>query len=147
MLTLGKEGAVRFLGTWTERNSSIQAQLYPPPRDTGGGGGGFWFWTMSRAGSGLPVPDPPQLRHGILPEPAQVRHPLSPSDHRLHMHSMRPEPPHVAQRGRASHLDAAGSPSSPRDRFAMATPASMPRPAEAITTGATILDRILLLVA
>jgi hypothetical protein len=134
MLTLGKEGAVRFLGTL----DVLEAQLYPPSRDTGGGGG-FWFWTMSRAGSGLPVPDPPQLRHVILPEPAQVRQPLSPSDHRLHMHSMRPEPPHVAQRGRASHLDAAGSPSSPRDRFAMATPASMPRPAEAITTGATIL--------
>jgi hypothetical protein len=87
------------------------------------------------------VPDPPQLRQGILPEPAQVRQPESPSDQRLHRHSTRPEPPHVAQRGRASHLDAAGSP-SPSDRFAIARPASMPSPADAITTGATILDRI-----
>ena len=87
------------------------------------------------------MPDPPQLRQGILPEPAQVRQPESPSDQRLHRHSTRPEPPHVAQRGRASHLDAAGSP-SPSDRFAIARPASMPSPADAITTGATILDRI-----
>ena len=87
------------------------------------------------------MPDPPQLRQGILPEPAQVRQPESPSDQRLHRHSTRPEPPHVAQRGRASHLDADGSP-SPSDRFAIARPASMPSPADAITTGATILDRI-----
>ena len=92
------------------------------------------------------MPDPPQLRHGILPEPAQVRQPESPSDQRLHRHSTRPEPPHVAQRGRASHLDAAGSP-SPSDRFAIARPASMPSPADAITTGATILlERISALV-
>jgi len=84
------------------------------------------------------VPEPPQLRQGILPDPAQVRQPESPSDQRLHMHSTRPEPPHVAQRGRASHLEAAGSP-FPRDRLAIATPASMPSPADAITTGATIL--------
>jgi hypothetical protein len=94
---------------------------------------------VSRAGSGLPVPEPPQLRQGILPDPAQVRQPESPSDQRLHMHSTRPEPPHVAQRGRASHLEAAGIPSPPRDRLAIATPASMPSPADAITTGATIL--------
>jgi hypothetical protein len=84
------------------------------------------------------VPEPPQLRQGILPDPAQVRQPESPSDQRLQMHSTRPEPPHVAQRGRASHLEAAGSP-FPRDRLAIATPASMPSPADAITTGATIL--------
>lgn len=109
-------------------------QLYP----AGGGGGCFWCWTVSRAGSGLPVPEPPQLRQGILPDPAQVRQPESPSDQRLQRHSTRPEPPHVAQRGRASHLEAAGRP-SPSDRFAIARPASMPSPADAITTGATIL--------
>jgi hypothetical protein len=126
-LDRGRENAGR-----SELLDLVQS-LYPP------GGGGFWFWTMSRAGSGLPVPDPPQLRHGILPDPAQVRQPVSsPSDQRLHRHLTRPEPPHVAQRGRASHLDAAGSPSPPRDRFAMATPATMPSPADAITAGATI---------
>lgn len=89
------------------------------------------------------MPEPPQLRQGIRPEPAQVRQPESPSDQRLQRQSTRPLPPHVAHRGRASHLDAAGScrpsPPPPMVRFAMATPASIPSPADAITIGPTIV--------
>ncbi|KAE8814116.1 hypothetical protein D1007_08759 [Hordeum vulgare] len=92
---------------------------------------------MSRAGIGRPVPEPPQLRHRLRPEPEHVPQPTSPSDQRLQRHSSRPVPLHVEQRGRASHLDAAGSP-SPVVRFAITTPASIPSPADAITTGATI---------
>ena len=92
---------------------------------------------MSRAGSGRPVPEPPQLRHRLRPEPEHVPQPTSPSDQRLQRHSSRPVPLHVEQRGRASHLDDAGSP-SPVPRLANATPASIPSPADAITTGETI---------
>lgn len=88
---------------------------------------------------GRPVPDPPQLRQRLRPDPEQEPQPTSPSDQRLQRHSSRPVPAHVAHRGRASHLDAAGSPESPMVRFAIATPASIPSPADAITIGPTIL--------
>ena len=83
------------------------------------------------------MPEPPQMRHRLRQDPAHVPQPTSPSDQRLQRHSSRPVPLHVEQRGRASHLDAAGSP-SPVVRFAIATPASIPSPADAITMGATI---------
>ena len=83
------------------------------------------------------MPEPPQLRHRLRPEPEHVPQPTSPSDQRLQRHSSRPVPLHVDQRGRAFHLDAAGSP-SPVVRFAIATPASIPSPADAITMGETI---------
>lgn len=81
------------------------------------------------------MPEPPQLRHCLRPDPEQVPQPTSPSDQRLQRHSSRPVPLHVEQRGRASHLEAAGRPSV---RFAMAKPASIPSPADAITIGPTI---------
>jgi hypothetical protein len=87
-----------------------------------------------------PVPDPPQLRQGILRVPAQVRHPSpSPSDHREQRHSTLPVPLHVAHRGfGCGHRAAAAGLPSCRDLLAMATPASIPSPADATAIGATI---------
>ena len=94
-----------------------------------------------RTGARRPVPDPPQLRQGILRVPAQVRQPEpSPSDHREHRHSTLPVPLHVAHRGFCSsgqRTAAAGLPSC-MDLLAIATPASIPSPADATAIGATI---------
>jgi hypothetical protein len=89
-----------------------------------------------------PVPEPPQLRQGIFRVPAQLRHPWpSPSDHREQRHSTLPVPLHVAHRGCGHRAAAAGLPSW-MDLLAIATPASIPSPADATAIGATIvLDR------
>jgi len=85
-----------------------------------------------------PVPDPPQLRHGILLVPAQVRHPSpSPSDHREQRHSTLPVPLQVEHRG-CGHRTAAACLPSCKDLLAIATPASIPSPADATAIAATI---------
>lgn len=107
----------------------------------------------TRTGARRPVPDPPQLRHGVRRVPAHApqpdrRLPLAPaSDQRAHRrHSSLPDPPHASQRGAPPpHRSAAGggpglhcaAPPSD-DLLAMATPASIPRPAEATAIAATI---------
>lgn len=90
-------------------------------------------------GARRPVPEPPQLRQGILRVPAQVRQPEpSPSDHRAQRHSTRPVPLHVVHRGRIAAAAGGLREASSMDRLAMATPASIPTPADATAIAATI---------
>ena len=110
-------------------------------------------------GARRPVPDPPQHRHGVRRVPAHAPHPDRPfffpraapaaSDQRAHRrHSSLPDPPHASQRG-APHRSAgppppglhcaAPSEEDEEDLLAMATPASIPSPADATAIAATIL--------
>ncbi|KAL5214640.1 hypothetical protein ABZP36_003792 [Zizania latifolia] len=113
-----------------------------------------------RTGARRPVPEPPQLRQGVRRVPAQARQPVpSPSDHRVQRRqSSLPDPPHVAHRGCccccALHRSAAATPPPPppgallprpsasMDLFAIATPASIPSPADATAIGATTTTTI-----
>ena len=119
----------------------------------------------TRTGARRPVPDPPQHRHGVRRVPAHAPHPDRPfffpraapaaSDQRAHRrHSSLPDPPHASQRG-APHRSAgppppglhcaAPSEEDEEDLSAMATPASIPSPADATAIAATILtDRAVL---
>lgn len=114
----------------------------------------------TRTGARRPVPDPPQHRQGARRVPAHAPHPdrrlpLAPaSDHRAHRrHSSLPDPPHASHRGAPPpppHRSAAGGapglhvhgagPSEDEGgaRLAIATPASIPSPAEATAIAATI---------
>ncbi|CAN6270467.1 unnamed protein product [Urochloa humidicola] len=118
-----------------------------------------------RTGARRPVPDPPQHRHGARRVPAQAPQPdrcrlllllpLPASDQRAHRRqSSFPDPPQASQRGAPPpHRSAAwpglhccAGPSDEEedeDRFAMATPASIPRPAEATAIVATISAAVL----
>lgn len=49
--------------------------------------------------SGVALPPPPQPGHGILPVPRQELQPTSPSDQRVHTHSVKPVPSHRGHSG------------------------------------------------
>ncbi|KAG8064558.1 hypothetical protein GUJ93_ZPchr0004g38449 [Zizania palustris] len=107
-----------------------------------------------RTGARRPEPEPPQLRQGARRVPAQARQPVpSPSDHRVQRRqSSLPDPPHVAHRCCcALHRSAAATPppgtllprpSASMDLFAIATPASIPSPADATAIGGTTTTTI-----
>jgi hypothetical protein len=98
------------------------------------------FCAATRTGARRPFPPlpPPQLRHGARRVPAHAPQPEEsrpPSDQRTHRrHSSFPVPPHVV------HGGADDDEEEEQEVLAMATPASMPRPAEATAIAATIFS-------
>ncbi|GJN03158.1 hypothetical protein PR202_ga20568 [Eleusine coracana subsp. coracana] len=104
----------------------------------------------TRTGARRPFPPPPQHRHGARRVPAHAPHPKAPppSDQRAQSrHSSFPVPPHAAHRG-ADDDDETCLHGKPRGALlaevdedgmlAMATPASIPSPADATAIAATI---------
>jgi hypothetical protein len=112
-----------------------------------------------RTGARRPVPDPPQHRHGVRRVPAHAPHPerltffprAPASDQRAQRrHSSLPDPPHASQRGAPPPppqrsagpppgLHSAAPADGGEDLLAIATPASIPSPADATAIAVTIL--------